>query len=62
MENIELYRQSASECLALAKRSADPDDRTLLIAMATRWLHLARAEHRHSEREHPLKMRSREVH
>jgi len=46
MEDIELYRQSASECLALAKRTADPEDRALLIAIATRWLDLARAGRR----------------
>jgi hypothetical protein len=38
------YRQYASECLALSKRAADPEDRELLIALAARWLELARRQ------------------
>ena len=58
MEDIELYRESASECLSLAKRTKDPDDRALLIAMATRLLEVARAR-RHSDEERPLRRASR---
>ena len=36
------YRQLASACLALAKRPADPQDRELLLNMASKWLELAR--------------------
>jgi hypothetical protein len=41
LDNIEAYRQSASQCLALSRKAGDPADRELLVAMAQRWLQLA---------------------
>ena len=59
MSKFELYRQSASECLALAKRADDPECRALLIALASRLLELSRPKH---GPERPWKHRSRQDH
>ena len=62
MGQIELYRQSASECLALAKRADDPECRALLIALASRLLDLSRPKRGISGPERPWKNRSRQNH
>ena len=41
MDNIEAFRQSAAQCLALSRKAGDPADRELLVTMAQRWLQLA---------------------
>lgn len=60
MSQIEFYRQSASECLALAKRADDPECRALLIALASRLLDLSRPKHGIGGPERPWKNRSRQ--
>jgi hypothetical protein len=39
---VDDYRQLASVCLALAKRTVDPQDRPLLLNVASKWLELGR--------------------
>jgi hypothetical protein len=41
MPSAEDYRQYAAECLALAKRSQNPDDKARLLQMAQAWRELA---------------------
>ena len=62
MSKFEFYRQSASECLALAKRAHDPECRELLIALASRLLDLSRPKRGISGPERPWKHRSRQDH
>lgn len=42
MAQLEEYRQCASECLSLSRRAVDAEDRELLVAMAAKWLDLAK--------------------
>jgi hypothetical protein len=41
MQSAAEYRRYAAECLALADRLSDPDDKARLIAMAQAFLELA---------------------
>jgi hypothetical protein len=40
------YRRHASECLAIADDTTDPENKVLLIAMAQAWLRLAQQAER----------------
>jgi hypothetical protein len=62
MAQIEFYRQSASECLALAKRADDHECRAPLSALASRLLDLSRPKRGISGPERPWKNRSRQNH
>jgi hypothetical protein len=41
MASPDVYRRYAAECLALARRAADADDKARLLQMAQTWLALA---------------------
>ena len=41
MDRVVQYRLCAAECLELAERAANPNDRGLLVSMAMRWIDLA---------------------
>jgi hypothetical protein len=41
MARADEYRRHAAECLRVAQRVSDPNDKALLIQMAERWRELA---------------------
>lgn len=41
MDRVVQYRLCAAECLELAERASNPNDRGLLVSMAMRWIDLA---------------------
>jgi hypothetical protein len=41
MARADEYRRHAAECLRVAQRVSDPNDKALLIQMAQRWRELA---------------------
>jgi hydroxyacyl-ACP dehydratase HTD2-like protein with hotdog domain len=41
MASAEDHRRNASECLRMARQTADPAAKALLLTMAERWLRLA---------------------
>ena len=44
------YKRRAAECVRMAERTGDPEDKALLLQMAQTWLRLAeRAEDRDEE-------------
>ena len=54
MPNADEYLQYASECVALARRSSDPETKARLLQMAQAWRELAeKTEAAHDHRERP---------
>ena len=44
------YKRRAAECVRMAERADNPEDKALLLQMAQTWLRLAeKAEDRHEE-------------
>jgi hypothetical protein len=41
MNLADQYKRRAAECIRMAERSANPDDKTLLLQMAETWMRLA---------------------
>ena len=41
MELAEQYKRRAAECIRMAERTDNPEDKTLLLQMAQTWLRLA---------------------
>jgi hypothetical protein len=47
MQPAEQYKRRAAECVRMAERTDNPDDKALLLQMAQTWMRLAeRAEDR----------------
>jgi hypothetical protein len=50
MTRAEMYRSHAAECVALAQKAQNPEDRARLLQMAQAWRELAE---RHEANEQP---------
>ena len=51
MARADEYRRHAAECLRVAQRVSDPNDKALLIQMAERWRELAEKVEKNDETE-----------
>jgi hypothetical protein len=49
------YRRYAAECLALAQRRKNADDKTRLLEMAALWLRMAESVEKHDDKDVPPK-------
>jgi hypothetical protein len=54
MKKVEGYRQHANECRSMANRSRPPEERAMLLNMATTWDSLAVDREAHIERQRRL--------
>jgi hypothetical protein len=54
MKKVEGYRQHAKECRSMANRSRSPEEKAMLLNMASTWYSLADDREAHIERQKRL--------